>query len=192
MGGSDLVRLGGFDERAWKRWLGENWNKSPGAWLVFYKKGSGRPSISYEEALDVALCHGWIDSVIMRIDGTSYARKFTPRRLGSIWSETNIRRVKELTRQGRMTEAGLKLYRERTGRKSQAEQFKVREPPFPEEFMAAVKSDGLAWANFEKLAPSHRKRYLMWITAAKKKGTRDRRIMEAVVLLWKDVKSLLK
>ena len=190
--GGELEVLRGYDERKWSRWLAKNHGLKKGAWLVFFKKGSGLPSIGYDEALDAALCHGWIDSVIMRIDETSYARKFTPRRPGSIWSKSNIERVNRLHREGKMTEAGMKLFRNRPSGISRAEQFKVRQPPFPKEFLAALKKDRMASVAFEKFAPSHKKRYLMWITAAKTKETRDRRIDEAVKLIRMNVKSLLK
>jgi len=180
------------DRDTWRCWLEEHGDSEQEVWLVYYKAASGKPTLSYQDSLEEALCFGWIDSIIKRIDDDTYARKFTPRRPGSIWSKSNIARVNRLHREGKMTEAGMKLFRNRPSGISWAEQFKARQPPFPKEFLAALKKDRMASVAFEKFAPSHKKRYLMWITAAKTKETRDRRIDEAVKLIRMNVKSLLK
>ena len=104
----------------WFTWLKINHGKKLGAWVVFPKKEINEPSITFEEALDIALCYGWIDISIRRIDERTYGRKFTPRREKSAWSETNIKRVQVLERQRKMTKWGLEVYRrrlERTQRK---------------------------------------------------------------------------
>ena len=91
----------------WKSWLEENRDSSPGVWLVFYKKESGQPSLTYEDAIEEALCHGWIDSIIKKIDDERYLRKFTPRKDDSKWSELNKKRVEKMIREKRMTSAGM-------------------------------------------------------------------------------------
>jgi uncharacterized protein YdeI (YjbR/CyaY-like superfamily) len=92
----------------WRRWLAENYDKEEdGIWLVFYKKETGRPSLEYEESVEEALCFGWIDSIIKRIDDDKYCRKFTPRKDSSRWSNTNRRRVEKIIKEGGMTEFGL-------------------------------------------------------------------------------------
>ncbi len=176
----------------WKRWLQRNHLLEREIWLVFYKKGAKRAGVSYDEALDWALCFGWIDSLIRKIDDLEYARKFTPRRPGSIWSESNLDRVERLTKEGKMTEHGLKPFRERTGEPSFAERFRTEEQPFPPAFRSAIRNNRQAWENFQRLAPGYRKRYLMWVTSARTAATRDRRIEEAVRLIAKNVKSLMK
>lgn len=180
------------DGGEWRGWLQQNHLLEQEVWLVFYKRGAEEPSVSYDEAVDWALCFGWIDSLIRKIDGRRYARKFTPRRPGSIWSKSNIERVERLTKEGKMTERGMALFRDRSGETPFAEKFRAKEPPFPPEFMSAIKKNRRAWQNFQKFTPGYRRRYVMWITSAKTAGTRDRRIEEAVALIARNVKSLLK
>jgi len=162
---------------------------------VYHKSGSKVPTISYEESVDEALAFGWIDSVVKRIDEERYARKFTPRRPGSIWAKSNIARVRRLRREGRMTKWGLEAFEKRTGRRSLLETFNAqgaRGAEVPEDFARALQANAQAWANFQRMAPSHRKRYLLWIADAKKAETRERRIGEAVALVVKNVKNLMK
>jgi uncharacterized protein YdeI (YjbR/CyaY-like superfamily) len=189
---ADLKTLRVKNDYEWRSWLQQNHLVEKGVWLVFYKKGAGESGPTYDEAVDGALCFGWIDSVIKKIDDYEYVRKFTPRRPGSIWSKSNIRRVERLTKEDRMTEYGLMPFKERGNEISIAERFKAKEPPFPPEFLSALRNNARAWRNFQKLAPGYRKRYLMWITSAKATETRTRRIEEAVGLIAKNLKSLLK
>ena len=113
VGRGDLGTLEVERPSDWRTWLRRNHLKEKGVWLVFRRKGSTARSIGYADALDGALAFGWIDSTIRRIDGERYARKFTPRRPGSVWSEPNVRRVEELKAGGRMTKWGLRLYENR-------------------------------------------------------------------------------
>lgn len=163
-----------------------------GVWLIFYRNATGKARLSYDEAIGEALCFGWVDSTIKKIDDDKYARKFTPRRADSIWSKLNIDRVERLTKEGKMTEYGLAPFRARSSEISLAEKFKVKEPPFPVEFLNALRTNRQAWGNFQKFAPSYKRRYLMWITSAKAAETRTGRIEEAVTLIAKNLKSLLK
>jgi uncharacterized protein YdeI (YjbR/CyaY-like superfamily) len=98
----------------WQSWLRKNHLNSEGIWLVFHRKTDVKPSISYDDAIDEALAYGWIDSIIRKLDGQRYARKFTPRRPGSIWSKSNIERVNRLSRDGKMTKWGLEAFERRT------------------------------------------------------------------------------
>jgi uncharacterized protein YdeI (YjbR/CyaY-like superfamily) len=170
----------------------ENHLTKEGIWLIFHRTSSGTPTISYEDAVDEALAFGWIDSIIKRIDGKKYARKFTPRRPGSVWSKSNIARVERLRREGRMTVWGTEAYEKRTGEISLLERFNAQGVSLPKDFEAALRVNKQAWENFERMAPSHRKRYLIWIAGAKRPETRHRRIAEAVLLVGKNVKDLLK
>ena len=176
----------------WRDWLKKSHLLEREVWLVYYRKGSGKPGVDYDESVDWALCYGWIDSLIKNIDDQKYARKFTPRKIGSIWSKSNIDRVEKLIKDGKMTKYGLRLFKERNNELSFAEKFKVEEPPFPPEFFKAIKKNNQAWQNFQKFPPSHKRQYQMWITSAKKADTRDRRIDEAVRLIANNVKSLMK
>ena len=110
----------------WRGWLQLNHLVEQEVWLEFYRKEAEESSISYDEALDWALCFGWIDSMIRKVDDLKYARRFTPRRPGSVWSKSNIERVERLVEQGKMTEHGLKPFRQRTGEASSVEKFKAR------------------------------------------------------------------
>ena len=176
----------------WRSWLKKNHLGKEGVWLVFYKKDSGHPTISYDEAVDEALAFGWIDSIIKKIDEKRFARKFTPRRPGSIWSKYNLTRVKELNGDGKMTRWGLEAYARRTGEVSLLERFNTKTIRVPKDLDDALRKNDLAWSNFQKFGRSHRKRYLMWISAAKKPETRKRRIAEAVLLIARNEKNLLK
>ena len=174
----------------WRAWLDKNHAAKTEVWLVFYKQHTGRSSIPYEDAVEEALCFGWIDSVIQRIDDKKYGLKFTPRRDGSKWSALNKRRVAKMIQEGRMTEAGLaKLsYSGAEDDYGRTPQRKAEELIIPRYFEQALSRNRKAWENFKRLAPSHRRAYIHWITAAKTDGTRDRRVAEAVRLLAKNQK----
>jgi len=178
------------EPRRWRGWLSAHHLESPGVFLVFHKGGD--PTITYDGALDEALAFGWIDSVIRKVDEQRYVRKFSPRRPGSIWSSLNIDRVGKLRREGRMTRWGEAAFQQRTSEKSLLEQINAQGAKVPQDFEDALKKDKNAWENFQKMAPSHRKRYLIWLAGAKKPETRKKRIGEAVELVAENVKNLLK
>lgn len=175
----------------WRAWLEKHHQNETEVWLIYYKKQSGKPRIPYEDAVEEALCFGWIDSLVRRIDEERFAQKFTPRRADSEWSELNRKRIRKLIREGRMTDAGRAKISPQALRKA---------PPRKPEMSSAVPAfmknalvkDGKAWDNFVKLALSHRKAYIFWISEAKKPETRQRRLMEAVRLLKQSKKLGLK
>ncbi len=177
----------------WRKWLKRNGAKETEVWLVFYKKESGKQSIGYGEALDEALCFGWIDSLIKRIDDEKYVRKFTPRKDKSKCSEANKKRVEELIKEKRMTKRGLAKI---TAAKENGQWNKLDRPSVspepPEEFSFQLKKNPKAKKVFDKLAPSHKKQYLLWINSAKKAETKNRRIQEAVKMLEKNEKLGMK
>jgi uncharacterized protein YdeI (YjbR/CyaY-like superfamily) len=182
------------DRGQWREWLKRNHDHSPEIWLVFFKKHTERPSIRYEEAVEEALCFGWIDSIVMRIDDDRYAQKFTPRRLSSKWSRLNIARARRMMESGRMTEAGMAKFQPVLDGeiKPEGPPPKLTMPSMPPAFQKALERDPDALETFEGLTPSHRKRYLFWIAMAKREETRDRRIQEAIRLLRKGEKLGLK
>lgn len=139
-------------------------------WLQFYKKHTDKTNISYEDTIEEALTFGWIDGMVRRIDDHRYRLRFTPRRPGSIWSRLNIARVEKLFREGRMTKQGMVAFEWRTDKVSLAEQFKVDEPPVSEDLLAALERNKKVSRNFDRFAPSYRKRYFMWLISA---DTRD-------------------
>jgi uncharacterized protein YdeI (YjbR/CyaY-like superfamily) len=176
----------------WNSWLRRNHLVKEGVWLVFYRKDSGRPSISYDEAVSEALAFGWIDSIIKKIDEEKFVRKFTPRRPGSVWSKYNIKRIEVLTAEGRMTKWGLGAFAKRTDEISLLERFNAEGVRIPKDLEDALRKNKRAWANFGRFTPSYRKGYLIWISEAKRPETRQKRIAEAVVLISRNVKALLK
>ena len=176
----------------WRSWLDKHHLTKSEVWLVFHRQGSGVPSISYGDALDEALAYGWIDSVVRKLDGEKYARKFTPRKAWSIWSSLNINRVKRLKEEGRMTKWGIEAFTKLTGKISQMEKINGEGAKVPRDLTEALKKNKTAWNSFQTFAPSHKKRYLIWISGAKRSETRKKRIDEAVVLISRNVKNLLK
>ena len=176
----------------WEKWLKTNHLRRREVWLVYLKERAGRVSISYEESVDRALAYGWVDSLVKRIDSMRYARKFTPRRPESVWSQSNLERVERLRSRGRMTRWGLEVYEARTGKKSLVENLAKVELRTPHDLLVALSKTSSASINFKRLSPSRRRRYLMWIAAAKRPETRRRRVEEAVDLISRNVKDLLK
>ena len=177
--------------REWHSWLSKHHLRKQGVWLVF-RKGARARSLDYYEALDEALAFGWIDSLIKKIDGERYVRKFTPRRPYSTWSASNIERVEKLKAGRRMTKWGLEAFAKRTSEISILEKINAEGVKIPSDLRIALKSNKKAWDNFVKFGPSHRKRYLIWILSARKPATRKRRIAEAVRIISQNVKNLLK
>jgi uncharacterized protein YdeI (YjbR/CyaY-like superfamily) len=167
------------DRAAWHDWLTEHGGSESEVWLVYYKAASGRSGISYQESLEEALCFGWVDSIIQKIDEEKYARKFTPRNAGSKWSELNKHLVAKLVREGRMTEAGLASVEFPL---ASAPLSRPKRPvlPLPDWLKAGLIASPKAWENFQKLAPSHQRNYIGWISEAKREETRQRRIQEAI------------
>jgi uncharacterized protein YdeI (YjbR/CyaY-like superfamily) len=163
----------------WRKWLGKHHDVESEVWLVFHKRHTGRPSIAYHNALDEALCFGWIDSLIKRLDDARYARKFTPRKPDSKWSAVNRKRYAQLKAGGRLMPAGLS--RAPTDRTYDAR--KPSPSKIPQYIRLALKRHPTAWSHFESLAPSYRRMYIGWIDSAKQQATKARRLHEAIRLL---------
>ena len=167
----------------WRQWLEANHAKLQQIWLVFYKKHSGKPSVSYDEAVEEALCFGWIDGITKRIDEDRYAQRYTPRRPRSNWSEPNIQRVRALIEAGKMTDAGMAKIDFDLGVEDASAPDQTEEIVVPRDVEEALRERPPAWENFTRLPPSSRGEYVRWITAGKREQTRARRLREAVVLL---------
>ena len=163
----------------WRTWLGDHHDSMSEIWLVFHKRHTGVESISYDEAVEEALCFGWIDSIVRRLDDARYARKLTPRKVDSNWSTSNRRRYADLESRGLLATAGLK--RSPTSRSGDAPRPSVS--VIPSYIEGTLKADSRAWQHFEQLAPSHRREYLGWIDSAKREATKEKRLREAVTLL---------
>lgn len=174
------------DRSEWRKWLEKNHEIFHEVWLIYYKKHTGKPRIPYDDAVEEALCYGWIDSTVKRIDEKKYCQKYTPRRKGSIWSDLNKKRVKKLSGLGLIQESGKKKIREakKSGMWDREYPSMVR-PEYSPELSEALDKDPAAKENYNKLAPSKRKMYIAWIASAKKMETRIKRTSEAINLLRK-------
>ena len=177
----------------WREWLSKNHDKNSGIWLVFYKKHTGKPSLEYDAAVEEALCFGWIDSILKRVDDERYVRKFTPRRSRSQWSELNKKRVKRLTAQGLMTEPGVARVAEakKSGRWGKSARPNIS-LEVPKELERALARNKKAKAFFENLAPTYRKQFIGWIAVGKRQETKGRRVLEAIALLERGKKLGMK
>ncbi len=181
------------DRKQWRKWLSEHYGVEAGVWLIFYKKETCRPTIGYEDAVEEALCFGWIDSIIKKIDNTKYVRKFTPRKDKSRWSAINRKRANKMIKEGRMTEAGLAKIK--TARKTGLWETDGRPRisfDVPPVFAKALAQNKKAKENFDKLASSYRRQYIGWILFAKRAETKKRRIEESIALLEKGKKLGMK
>lgn len=164
----------------WRAWLTKHHQSETEVWLIYYKKHSGRPRIAYDDAVEEALCFGWIDSIVKKMDDEKFAQKFTPRRDSTKWSEPNKRRLRKMIREGRMTEAGLaKVDPAILGEETPAKQRKG-DLNIPRSVKQALMANAKAWESFRSLAPSRRKAYLRLIMDAKQEETRQQRLRETV------------
>lgn len=179
----------------WRAWLAENHTSVNEVWLIYYKAASNRPTLAYEESIEEALCFGWVDSLIQRIDAERYARLFTPRLEKSRWSETNKKRVRKLVHEGRMTPAGIARV---TFPLDESQDIAPVEPrlrdfeSLPPEIQQPLLDNPAAWEFFNSLPPSHRRTYLGWVMSAKKDETRQRRLVELIGVLARREKLGLK
>jgi uncharacterized protein YdeI (YjbR/CyaY-like superfamily) len=177
----------------WRSWLEKNHDTKKGAWLIFYKKHTGKPNVTYDEAVEEALCFGWIDSIVKTIDSEKFARRFTPRKPDSKWSESNKKRAEKMITQGRMTKAGLELINQAKQRGQWSQNsLPQREISVPKYIEHPLGSNEKALINFIKLAPSYRRRYIGWVDSAKKEETRKRRLAEVIGVLERNEKLGIK
>jgi uncharacterized protein YdeI (YjbR/CyaY-like superfamily) len=171
-----------FKTRAeWRRWLESNHEGAAEIWFLYYKKHTRKASVPYEEAVEEALCFGWIDGKVRTRDAETYIQRYTPRSDKSLWSKLNKTRAQRMIRAGLMTEAGLARIRaaKRNGEWQKATR-PSRPPRMSAELKAALAAHPPALASFESLAPSYRTQYLWWVASAKKPETRARRIQKVV------------
>jgi len=160
-----------------RAWFDEHHETAAELLVGFYKKGSGKPSITWPEAVDEALCVGWIDGVRKRIDAERYSIRFTPRKLRSIWSAVNIGRVAELTSLGRMRAAGLAAFEKRSAEKSAIYAYEQRDSAqLDEAHERQFRANQRAWDWFQAQAPWYRRTATWWVVSAKKEETRLKRL----------------
>lgn len=195
----ELEQIHFSTRESFRSWLEANHNKSLGIWIIFYKKHVNIECIAYNEALEEALCFGWIDSLIKRIDNNQYARKFTPRTNKTKWSEINKKLVTSLIKEGRMTEEGLKkidIYLKTGSVNWESNDFEKEKSKkgfdVPDFIIKEFAENEPALVNFNNLAQTHKKQYVLWITSAKKEETILSRLRKSVELLKENSKLGLK
>jgi uncharacterized protein YdeI (YjbR/CyaY-like superfamily) len=164
----------------WRQWLADNHTTSDRLWLIYYKKESGKPSLSYDEAVEEALCFGWIDSVVNKVDAERYKQLFSPRKVKSNWSRLNKERVARLIEQGLMMPSGLAKIEAAKQDGTWTALDAVEDLVIPEDLVAAFASQPVARANFDAFSRSVKRGILEWLLNAKRPETRAKRIAEIV------------
>jgi uncharacterized protein YdeI (YjbR/CyaY-like superfamily) len=162
---------------AFRRWLAKNHAKATELWVGFYRKESGKQTFTWQEAVDEALCFGWIDGIRKRIDDESYTNRFTPRKPTSNWSRINIERVAELIASGRMEQPGLDAYARRSDMRSGVYSFEQQESPaLTKAQEKRFRDDAKAWKFFNAQPPGYQRQALWWVISAKREETREKRL----------------
>ena len=161
-----------------RKWLEKNHAKQSELWLLFYKVHTNKKSVRYNEAVEEAICFGWIDGIVKRIDDKRHAQRFTPRNPKSIWSNVNKERAKRMIAEGKMTDAGLQKIKEakKNGWWQNAYTTSRGDYEMPEEMKKVLMSDKEAWKNFQNLGKSYQNTYIFWVNYAKLEETKKKRI----------------
>jgi uncharacterized protein YdeI (YjbR/CyaY-like superfamily) len=159
------------DRAEWRRWLSKNFARYEEIWLVFYKKATGRQTVSYDHAVEEALCFGWVDGRVQKLDEECYAYRFTPRKPESQWSKSNLQRVERLSAEGKMMPAGLKVYN--SGERREVASMPTELPKNLEEMFRKRRA---AWTSYQKFPPGYRRVTAGWVASAKKEETRVKRL----------------
>lgn len=164
-----------------RAWLEKNHQSERELWVGYHRKATGRPSMTWPESVDEALCFGWIDGIRKAVDESSYMIRFTPRKPTSTWSAVNIGRVAELSKEGRMRPAGLKAFEARSDAKSAIYAYEQRKAAaFDPASEKRFRANGKAWEFFQAQAPSYRKVITYWVISAKQEATRARRLEKLI------------
>ena len=168
------------NRKEWREWLEHNHQRSPGVWIIYYKKGTNQPTISYEEAVEDALSFGWIDSKVNSLDEDCYMQIFTPRKAGSTWSRLNKSRVKKIIKEGLMTPEGMEKVESAKKDGSWSFLDSVEDLIVPDDLKNAFEQNKTAENNYSNFSNSSKKHILFWIASAKRIETRNRRIKMTV------------
>jgi uncharacterized protein YdeI (YjbR/CyaY-like superfamily) len=159
-----------------RAWLEEHHDSAKELWVGFHKKSTGKPSITWPEAVDQALCFGWIDGIRKSVDSDSYMNRFTPRRPRSTWSAVNIKRVQELTAAGLMRPAGIAAFEKRTDDNSAVYSYEQRDARLDPEYERQIRTNEAAWSFFQAQSPWYRRTASRWVMSAKREETRRKRL----------------
>ena len=190
MRSNDQERIHIHDRKVWRKWLEKNHTRESGVWLVFHKKKTGKPSLAYEDAVEEALCFGWIDSLVKRVDDGSYVWKFTPRKATSTWSASNKKRAQKMISQDRMTAAGLRAIEEEKQGGVWNTLEKVDRVEMVPELKTELARNKRAREQFQRIPVLQKKQqFLWWIVSARQEETKMKRIGKAIEL-FTDKKSI--
>lgn len=175
-------------QNEFRKWLEKNHDRESEIIVGYYKTGTGRPSLTWSESVDQAICFGWIDGVRRSIDEERYCIRFTPRKPSSNWSLVNIKKVEELKKKGLMKEPGLQVFNNRKDSKSGIYSFEKEAAQLSDEFEGQFKSNQVAWDFFVKQAPSYKKTHIYWVMSAKQEATRVVRLEKLISASEKHVR----
>jgi len=167
-------------QNQFRQWLEQNYDKSAELWVGFYKVGCGKPSLTWPQSVDQAICFGWIDGLRKTVDNESYCIRFTPRKPTSNWSEINIRKVGEMNKLGLMHPAGLAAYEKRSELKSGVYSYENKPEKLSPELEDILKSHPKAWEFFQLQATTYQKTVYFWVMSAKQDATRQKRLYELI------------
>lgn len=176
------------DQIEFRKWLEKNHNKESEIIVGYYKVATGKPSLSWSQSVDQAICFGWIDGIRRSIDEERYCIRFTPRKPTSVWSNVNIKKVEELKKKGLMTEPGLRIYDNRKDNKSGIYSFEKEASNLDDASESVFRSNQVAWDFFVKQAPSYRKTRIYWIMSAKQEATRISRLNKLIIACEKHIR----
>ncbi len=171
-----------------RKWLEKNHNKESEIIVGYYKVGTGKPAMTWSQSVDQAICFGWIDGIRRSLDKERYSIRFTPRRLNSIWSNVNIKKVGELKEKGLMKKPGLKVYNNRKDSKSGIYSFEKEITKLNDNFERLFKTNKIAWDFFVKQAPSYQKTRSHWVMSAKQEATKISRLNKLIVASEKHIR----
>lgn len=163
-----------------RKWFEKNHDSVTELWVGYYKKATGKPSVTWPESVDEALCFGWIDGIRKSLDDQRYMIRFTPRKPSSNWSNVNVKRVKELIRLKRMQPAGMMAFRKKKAEKTGVYSFEQDSVELTREYEAIFRKNKKAWSYFMAQAPSYRKPCIRWVMSARQEATREKRLMTLI------------
>jgi uncharacterized protein YdeI (YjbR/CyaY-like superfamily) len=169
------------DQNEFRKWLEKNHKTESELFVGYYKVGSGKPTMSWSESVDQALCFGWIDGIRKSVDNERYTIRFTPRKSSSIWSNINIKKVEQLKSNGLMTQSGLEVFNNRKISKSGIYSFENKPAKLNENFETLFRANESAWAFFVKQAPSYQRTIIYWILSARQETTQLSRLNKTIV-----------
>jgi uncharacterized protein YdeI (YjbR/CyaY-like superfamily) len=168
------------DVVAFRKWLKKNHAKKKEVWVGYWKIHTGKPSMTWSESVEQALCFGWIDGIRKSIDAESYTNRFTPRRPGSNWSAINIAKVEVLSKKGLMEPAGIAAFEKRKGEKGEVYSYENKPVNLTTTYQKLFRANKAAWKFFKEQAPSYQRTMIYWIMAAKHEATRMKRLIKTI------------